>query len=216
MSPSDSGSSEFSFSEDFDDASGAVQAQKRLALEKNGRKHRFMLSNDDDLSDITTSDDFLDDAPGAFQARKRLALEKYGYKDRFKLFKNDDNSEIDFSEITTSDRPPSESSSSTKKKRTSSVRFSTVSVRSFDRTVGDHPCREGPALSLDWGYRQLPNISVDTYETARKPKRGKLFPWERRKILSCWNKKEKTQAQTENAPGNKIFNNIRKLFCYRS
>jgi hypothetical protein len=179
MSPRESASSELFSSEDFDDddASGAFQARKRLALEKYGYKDRFMLSNDDDISDITTIDDDL------------------------------------------SDRTTTSTCSAKKKGRTtsSSVRFSTVSVRSFDRIVGDHPCcHEGPALSLDWEYCELPEVSVDMYEATKKPKRrNKLFPWERREILSCW-RSEKIQVQTKHARGQNVFSNIRKLFCHKS
>ena len=98
------------------------------------------------------------------------------------------------------------------------MRFSTISVRSFDRTVGDHPCCEGSALSLDWEYCQLPEVTVDMYESKmRKPLGRKLFPWERRKILSCWPKVEMPNEQIESAHGaSDVYYKILKLLCHKS
>lgn len=174
MSPRDinSASSDDSFSEDFANPAGAFQAHKRLALEKYGFKDRFdLLGKNDDISEITTGQEKIsDDSPAAaFQARKRVALKKYGQKDHpdHPMLFDDDLTETS----TNSGSPSSGESifSNNKKTRPSSVRFTTVSIRSFDRAKGDNPCCiEGPAFALDWEYEQQPDISVETYETTRK------------------------------------------------
>lgn len=49
------------------------------------------------------------------------------------------------------------------------VKFGQVEVREYAITIGDSPyCSGGPPLSLDWEYRPLEIVSVDTYEFSRK------------------------------------------------
>jgi hypothetical protein len=174
MNPRDSASSDDSFA----DPAGAFQALKRRALKNYRHNRRF---DDDDLSDVTMSqlgildmsvgqEEISDDSPAAaFQARKRVALKKYGQKDHpdHPMLFDDDLTETS----TNSGSPSSGESifSNNKKTRPSSVRFTTVSIRSFDRANGDNPCCiEAPAFALDWEYEQQPDISVETYETTRK------------------------------------------------
>ncbi|KAL3816427.1 hypothetical protein ACHAXA_007363 [Cyclostephanos tholiformis] len=56
---------------------------------------------------------------------------------------------------------------------TSSVSFRSVEVREYDRTVGDNPsCGSGPPLSLDWGYSEEYEGSLDEYELLRSNERS--------------------------------------------
>ena len=73
----------------------------------------------------------------------------------------------------------------------SSVSFSSVSVRSHSQTVGDHPCcRDGPPISLDWEYEEYRPIHVDDWERHRANTGGTLnsadlyiTPYFRRNVL---------------------------------
>ena len=73
----------------------------------------------------------------------------------------------------------------------SSVSFSSVSVRSHSQTVGDHPCcHDGPPISLDWEYEDYRPIRVDDWERHRANTGGTLnsadlyiTPYFRRNVL---------------------------------
>ena len=50
--------------------------------------------------------------------------------------------------------------------------FSTISVREYDQTVGDHPsCQEGAPITLGWKYAEQESISLDEFEKTREPQR---------------------------------------------
>jgi hypothetical protein len=225
MSPRVSAFSDDSFSEDLSDAAGDFQARKRRALEKCGYNRRFdMVNNDDDLSDITMSQGEVfymtfSQEEISFQARKQVALKKYGHNDGSMLFDVDLDDDLTETSTRSESTSSSEStcSSNNKKNRSSSVRFSTVSIRSFDRAIGDHPCcKEGPALTLDWDYQQQPDISVETYETTRKPRKRRLFPMERITILSGWPKEEVSEEAIESPRKQRFLKKLAKLFCRKS
>ena len=59
------------------------------------------------------------------------------------------------------------------KKRTSSVSFSTIEIRSYERVLGDNPsCSHGPAVSIGWQYESDPiTVQVDEYEYYRSEDR---------------------------------------------
>jgi hypothetical protein len=55
-----------------------------------------------------------------------------------------------------------------------SLRFTTIEIRKYDRTLGDNPAvSNGPPIQLDWTYSVLPVVTVDDYETNRLPRRPK-------------------------------------------
>ena len=59
------------------------------------------------------------------------------------------------------------------KKRTSSVSFSTIEIRSYERVLGDNPsCSHGPAVSIGWQYEPDPiTVQLDEYEYYRSDDR---------------------------------------------
>lgn len=60
------------------------------------------------------------------------------------------------------------------RKKGSTVQFSTIKIREYDRIIGDNPaCSSGPPMTFDWSYTQKPPISVNEYETSRQPRRRK-------------------------------------------
>ena len=69
--------------------------------------------------------------------------------------------------------------------------FTTISVREYEQCLGDCPAtQEGAPISLSWAYEERKSISLDEYEEARKPRRGRselvLGVMERRqKLLSA-------------------------------
>mmetsp|Transcript_27703 Transcript_27703/g.51554 ORF Transcript_27703/g.51554 Transcript_27703/m.51554 type:complete len:176 (-) Transcript_27703:199-726(-) len=74
--------------------------------------------------------------------------------------------------------------------RRSTVRFSVVEIREFDRVIGDHPdTREGLSLSIGWDYSERDAVSLDEYEGDREyqPRRSKndlkLTPRMKRKVM---------------------------------
>mmetsp|Transcript_332 Transcript_332/g.359 ORF Transcript_332/g.359 Transcript_332/m.359 type:complete len:178 (-) Transcript_332:140-673(-) len=84
------------------------------------------------------------------------------------------------------DEITSSSSSTPALKRSTGVSFSSVSVREYERVVGDHPdCRVGPPLAMGWGFLDKPTTEIDVYEITKVPKRRKkLTASQRRKILN--------------------------------
>ena len=74
---------------------------------------------------------------------------------------------------TVKDRVLSSQSSSDSIERKSKIRFSTIEIREFNRTLGDNPaCRDGPPISLDWDYIVKDSVSIDEYESKRLPRRS--------------------------------------------
>ena len=56
-----------------------------------------------------------------------------------------------------------------------SVSFSSIQIREYDQTIGDHPnVSFGPPISLDWNYQVLDAITLDDYEDNRGRRRS--FP----------------------------------------
>jgi len=56
-------------------------------------------------------------------------------------------------------------------KSSTSIRFATLTVREYERTVGDNPCvRSGAPVSIGWKYNVAGTISVDNYEKYRSSK----------------------------------------------
>lgn len=51
----------------------------------------------------------------------------------------------------------------------SKVQFGTISIRGYDRTLGDNPsCSSGPSLSIGWTFiSEVDQMSVDKYEAIR-------------------------------------------------
>lgn len=59
--------------------------------------------------------------------------------------------------------------------RATKVAFSTVSVRQYAITIGDHPCcSTGYPMCLDWQYDVLPEQSLDSFEANHEPRRSRL------------------------------------------
>mmetsp|Transcript_7569 Transcript_7569/g.9893 ORF Transcript_7569/g.9893 Transcript_7569/m.9893 type:complete len:194 (+) Transcript_7569:73-654(+) len=53
-----------------------------------------------------------------------------------------------------------------------SVKFATIQIREYKRTVGDHPeVLRGAPMSLDWDYNQHDHVCVSDYEENRSAKR---------------------------------------------
>uniref|UniRef100_A0A6U3SFZ4 Uncharacterized protein n=1 Tax=Ditylum brightwellii TaxID=49249 RepID=A0A6U3SFZ4_9STRA len=49
-----------------------------------------------------------------------------------------------------------------------SVSFGTISMRKFERVLGDHPCvSSGAPIALGWRFNQYDGIPLDEYEIAR-------------------------------------------------
>jgi len=84
------------------------------------------------------------------------------------------------------------------KKQKGSVRFSTINIRHYPIVLGDHPeCSCGLPLSLGWIYKAGKEITIDTYENHRPPRRCTselIMPFHlRKKIIAancCYNEDE--------------------------
>lgn len=82
--------------------------------------------------------------------------------------------------------------SSSGKKMSRSVSFSSVDVREYARTVGDNPsCRSGPPLSLDWSYSKkyeepkcLDQYEIERQDRARSLRQLHVTKHRRRNLLS--------------------------------
>jgi len=73
------------------------------------------------------------------------------------------------------------------------VSFSTLSVREYALTLGDHPsCSRGPPIQLDWRFRNLGSINIDVFESGRELKGGRRT---RRQLYMT--KKERTAKLTD-------------------
>jgi len=61
------------------------------------------------------------------------------------------------------------------KKKSRNVRFTTISIRGYNRILGDNPsCSRGPSMSIGWTYvAEFDCISVDKYEAIRRDSRVK-------------------------------------------
>eukprot|EP00538_Stauroneis_constricta_P004223 CAMPEP_0119548408 /NCGR_PEP_ID=MMETSP1352-20130426/2334_1 /TAXON_ID=265584 /ORGANISM="Stauroneis constricta, Strain CCMP1120" /LENGTH=859 /DNA_ID=CAMNT_0007593677 /DNA_START=54 /DNA_END=2629 /DNA_ORIENTATION=+ len=54
-----------------------------------------------------------------------------------------------------------------------SVSFSSVHIRLYQQTLGDHPCvTYGPPITLDWNHIQIPPIDIHRFETFRTHRRA--------------------------------------------
>jgi len=80
-----------------------------------------------------------------------------------------------------------------KKQLRKAVTFDTVTIRTYDVTLGDHPsCSRGLPVSLDWSYEQRPPTSIDVFEYSRAPERRTkymellLSSQKRKAILQKW------------------------------
>ena len=78
------------------------------------------------------------------------------------------------------------------------VSFTSLDIRSYSVTVGDHPlCSEGYPLTLDWEYTEASPLSIDQYEAERSPRRSlsdlRTTSEERHQILA----KDHGLSQTE-------------------
>ena len=81
---------------------------------------------------------------------------------------SDTNADADADAATTED------SSNRRNKVKKSVRFGTLEVRKYDKTLGDNPsCTDGVPTTLDWTYSVQPEVSLDEYETNRIPRRSR-------------------------------------------
>lgn len=83
-----------------------------------------------------------------------------------------------------------------------SVSFSTIEVREYLRTLGDHPdVAAGPPVSIDWAYAELDSISIDEYESNRGPRRKshqmRMHPNVRRRVLALSEISEKEMKAME-------------------
>jgi len=67
------------------------------------------------------------------------------------------------------------------------VVFSHVSVRLYERTLGDNPCCYGAPLTLGWEYTQKKPDYIEDYEnlrkTQRRPRKELSIPFEHRKSI---------------------------------
>jgi hypothetical protein len=73
-------------------------------------------------------------------------------------------------------------------RRPKEVRFSTVEIREYAVTIGDHPCvRDSVPMTLDWQYARKHRKDINSYENSRYFVRRsypqKLSPQERRRRI---------------------------------
>ena len=47
------------------------------------------------------------------------------------------------------------------------VKFGIISVRTYERVLGDNPCSNGPPISIGWNYNPKRTVSVDDFEKVR-------------------------------------------------
>jgi hypothetical protein len=82
-----------------------------------------------------------------------------------------------------------------------SVAFGNVEVRSFKRTIADHPeCTRGPAIGIDWEYCEEEPVTVDDWEyqqrRIRRPNELLMSRECREEVLSYWGFQERDFATT--------------------
>ena len=55
------------------------------------------------------------------------------------------------------------------------VSFSSIEIRPYEMTLGDHPCTIGPAMTLGWDYdeKKTSVVDVEEYEATREPRRSR-------------------------------------------
>ena len=81
------------------------------------------------------------------------------------------------------------------------LRFGSVHVREYNRTVGDHPdaSDDGPPLTIDWEYVQLERQSVKQYERMKRKRRQRRL--ERRdaklRLENQWDRAKKRLPNIE-------------------
>jgi hypothetical protein len=84
-------------------------------------------------------------------------------------FSSSSSNDDEDSSIATSSKRRSRSSSS------SSVSFTSVTIRSYEQTIGDNPAVSyGTPISLDWNYEEHDSIQLDSYESKRSLHRKNL------------------------------------------
>lgn len=60
----------------------------------------------------------------------------------------------------------------TKPRRKTTIQFSTVDIRTYDRIIGDNPaCKSGPPITFDWNYVQKEPMDINEFEDTRLPRR---------------------------------------------
>jgi hypothetical protein len=68
---------------------------------------------------------------------------------------------------------PSLELASTNSNRFKQVRFSYVTIRNYDITMGDNPAvTAGPPIQLDWEYEEIPSLPVRDFEQFKLKRRG--------------------------------------------
>ena len=79
------------------------------------------------------------------------------------------------------------------------ISFGSVSVREYERIVGDHPdVKVGPPIAIGWQYEELPPILLDDYEASHLPKQNlRLSSITRRNLLvNVWEIPEQEVADS--------------------
>ena len=102
----------------------------------------------------------------------------------------------------------------------SNVSFSSIHIREYSLTMGDHPdCSWGPPLSLDWQYEVVLENSVEQYESQREPRRAPRHMVQsavrRRSYLKnvCGFTDDEVKAATKDAQNAKSKRNMTKALC---
>lgn len=79
------------------------------------------------------------------------------------------------------------------------VSFSTVDVREYAVTIGDHPyCSSGVPLALDWSVTTFHSVDLAAFEDNHPPRRTRaelVRPWEERRELYLDDTPELRRAQ---------------------
>ncbi len=75
-----------------------------------------------------------------------------------------------------------------KRRRRKQVNFSTVVVRDYEVTLGDHPCCSyGPPITLDWDYLQHEPVCINEFEfhqsKGRRTRREMMMTYYKRKNM---------------------------------
>jgi hypothetical protein len=93
-----------------------------------------------------------------------------------------------------------------KKERATSVRFSDVTIREYERIIGDNPaCTNGPSVSIGWKYMErsvILNEFEKTCKTRRRLRQLTLTRKQREEILKSWGFTS-TQISDATRQGNK-------------
>lgn len=61
------------------------------------------------------------------------------------------------------------------KNHNQNIKFGTVGIREYGRTLGDNPsCSSGPPVSISWDYNVLGEMEVEEYEETRPARRSQM------------------------------------------